>query len=622
MRPGSRPPRLAILRFENLGADPSEDWIGRALAEILTTDLGRARDVTVIGAVRIHSMDAILGPRPVAAPGISAERQAAMAAGATELGYGSYVNAGGRLRARLVIEDAATRKVRVHTAAVAGGDALAASAALASQISRQSTTYGTRNLEVVRDYAEAMELPSLDQSGPRLQTAIAADPNFGPAYRMLAQLQLQHQDRAAAVATLEKAIAQGEGLGAVERARIAADLAGLENQPQLRLKALAALVKLDPNDPMAWQALAGLAMNRRAFAQAKEAYRGLVEREPQDFSAWNQLGYAAAYAGDIDTARDAMRHYAALRPTELNPLDSLGDVNLLCGQFKEAEQAYQRAAQKDPNYRNNGELYKAAMARLWTGDVAGATALVEKYHQVRAAAHDPQVELRRAEWVWLTGKRKEACARMEALARGSLNDVAPRAWTDLAIWEMMLGDRAAAQAASDASARSGGPNSGGAAVTRFLLRPDASGQEWAARAEQTFPGPRAAGVRNVALSAALLLNKHFEAAAVVLQQAFESGPPEPDATAPVLLAWSDLESGRADAAAPLLQVVPTPSLNGADALLSFSFPRFYYLRGELAAKQGRRDQALQDYRLFLTLSGPDPLMWGEEQKARTAAGGG
>ncbi len=596
--------------------------MGRALEEVVSADLWRARDVTVIYALRTHSAEALLGPRPIMAPGISAERQAALAAGASLLGYGTYVVSGGRLRVDLTIEDVNTRKMRILSASGGAGDAIQAGDALAEGISRQATAFGTRKLETLRGYSEAMETPDFSASGPGLEKAIAADPNYGPPYRMLAQLELQHQDRAASEATLTKALQRGEVLGAVERARIAADLAGLQNQPQLRLRALAALVKLDPNDTAAWQALGALAMNRRDYTQAVAAYRGLLQREPEDFASWNHFGYAAAYTGDLNTARDAMRHYASLRPTDVNPLDSMGDVNMICSQFHEAEQFYLKAAAKDPNSRNNGEYFKAAMARLESGDVAGAAPLAEKYHQAREAAHDPLVELRRAQWVWLSGHRKEACRRMEAFARGSLNDVAPRAWTELALWEMMLGDRSAAQAASDAAARTGGPNGPGAAVTRFLLQPEASAAEWPARAEQAFPDPRQAGVRNVALTAALLLNRQFDAATGPLKQSLEASPTEPDATPPVLLAWTYVETNRAAAAEPLLKVTPAPSLNGADALLSFSFPRLFYLRAEQAARQGKRDEARSNYKLFLTLSGPDPLLWGEEQKARAALGGG
>ena len=72
--------------------------------------------------------------------------------------------------------------------------------------------------------------------------------------------------------------------------------------------------------------------------------------------------------------------------------------------------------------------------------------------------------------------------------------------------------------------------------------------------------------------------------------------------APVLLAWAYAESGRPREAAPLLQPNPIPQPNALNPFASLWFPRLFYLRG--------------DYRAFLALSGSQPLIWGEEQKAR------
>jgi hypothetical protein len=35
----------------------------------------------------------------------------------------------------------------------------------------------------------------------------------------------------------------------------------------------------------------------------------------------------------------------------------------------------------------------------------------------------------------------------------------------------------------------------------------------------------------------------------------------------------------------------------------------------VAEKQGKPDEARANYQLFRQLSGPDPLVWGEEQRA-------
>jgi hypothetical protein len=83
-----------------------------------------------------------------------------------------------------------------------------------------------------------------------------------------------------------------------------------------------------------------------------------------------------------------------------------------------------------------------------------------------------------------------------------------------------------------------------------------------------------------------------------------------------MLAWCYLETGRAKDAAPLLASNPIPSVNGLTPYTGFYLPRLLYLRGLLAEKEGRAGDARAYYDKFLALSGPDPLLWGEEKKVR------
>src|ERR1700683_1560531 len=103
--PKPEPQRFAILRFENLSATSAADWIGRALPEVLSTELSGAPGLSVISTGELHALDRNPGPRPISAPDISAERSDALAAGANRLGYGEYSVRAGRLYARLSIED-------------------------------------------------------------------------------------------------------------------------------------------------------------------------------------------------------------------------------------------------------------------------------------------------------------------------------------------------------------------------------------------------------------------------------------------------------------------------------------------------------------------------------------
>ena len=122
-------------------------------------------------------------------------------------------------------------------------------------------------------------------------------------------------------------------------------------------------------------------------------------------------------------------------------------------------------------------------------------------------------------------------------------------------------------------------------------------------------------MRAFALSQALLLGGHFDAALPAVEQAYAAAAPI-DPQMPVLLAWCDLKSGRAAQAAPLLAHYPIPGPGGIDIFAAGWFPRAFYLRGLAAEQQGKAEEARANFKLFLALSGDAPLAWAEEADAR------
>ena len=614
--------RLAILRMENLSGNASLDWAGRALSEIVTAELSGAGGPRVISSAGIHSLDRALGVRPISAPGISAESSQALAAGATLLGYGEYSVRKGKLEVRLTIEDARTFKAtRTIGVSAPAGDVLGAGNALAGQISRHAVPYGTRNPQALEAYMRAIEAGDATVMEVGLGVAIATDPDFVPPYRLLAQIKAQRQDRAGALATLDQALTRGNGVPEIERARLELESAELSGNPDARQSALAKLVALDSADSNAWRALGDSMMNRHQYRQAQQAYRKASDLEPEEATLLNSLGYAAAQAGDPDAAMSALRRYQALRPNEANPLDSMGDVQLIAGRLADAENSYLQAARKQPHFENDGPLIKAALARLLTGDPSGADNIAGQYLAARVAAKDPIVDYRRAQWTWISGRRKAAAQQMGAFAlaseSGPLRDIASRAYAELAIWSLETGDReGAASLAQKALSIVGPASAANALVAKFLASPPASSSEWAVRAEQAFPGPAQSVIRNFALAYALLVSQQFQPAMLLLRQMWEPGSPTADEGLPVMLAWCYLQTGRVQEAAPLLASNPIPSVNGLTPYTGFYLPRLFYLRGLLAEKEGRAGDARAYYDKFLALSGPDPLLWGEEKKAR------
>jgi len=156
-----------------------------------------------------------------------------------------------------------------------------------------------------------------------------------------------------------------------------------------------------------------------------------------------------------------------------------------------------------------------------------------------------------------------------------------------------------------------------AALAAFLAEPPASPAEWSARAEKLAPRPEQARIRDFALGQALLLGKQFDAALPVLRRAYENAEPT-DPEPPVVLAWAYLETGQTADAARLLSFNPVPTSNGIDAFAACWFPRLFFLRGQAAEKQGRKDEARANYKLFLALSGDAAFQWGEEESAKAS----
>jgi Flp pilus assembly protein TadD len=600
--------RIAILRFENLGEDSSVDWMGRAFAEIIVGELAGTADLYAIPSERLHSLDGGLGPRPVAAPGISGERSLALAAGANRIGYGEYRVRNGKLEARLTIEDPASRKM-VSSIAVSGaaGDIVAVASSLAQHISGRIAPYGTRNPQVVKAYAGMIE--SADPAAAdTLQQAISANPDFGPLYRELAQVKLRQQDRPGALAVLNQALARGGSIGALERARAEFDAAALQGDGAARERALMALTHADPADPVVWRDLSLTYMSRHQYTQAAASLRNALRIEPDDAGSLNQLGYAAVYAGNLEEGLQALRHYQELQPESANPLDSMGDLNLVVGRLREAEGYYLAAGKKNPEFYSGLDFLKAAMARLMSGDMAGADDAARQYFAARTAAQDPLVELRQAEWQWISGRRKAAYQQMEKLAARPQREVAAHATGEMAVWSLIMGNREAGAALAEKSLAMATPTSAvTATVARFLAQPAASPAEWAARAGRLAPNPAQETIRNTALAYALLLAKQYQAAAPVLEQLYGEGQSAGEGV-PVLLAWTYLETGRAADAAVLLRFNPIPPNTGLEPFMALYFPRFYYLRGLAAERAGKSADARDNYALFQKLSGPDPLL--------------
>ncbi len=510
------------------------------------------------------------------------------------------------MEARLTIEDPATGRT-TEVLSIKAGDIVTAATDLARRLSPRATRYETTNPEAVRGYTMAMESGSLPLRIENAEAAIAADPNFGSSYLVLAELKAQQQDGNGALAALDRAMARGNAIDAPDRARIELMAARLRSDVGAQEHALGELAKANPGDAETLRVLGQTAYVRHDYAQAVEAYQKALRILPNDVNLLNLIAYAQAFAGDLNGALASLRRCQSLRPAEANPMDSMGDIQLMYGHLREAEDLYLQTDKKDRKLLGGGDLLKAAFARLMTGDVPGASTMAQQYLEARTAMKDPGVPVLAAEWLFVCGNRQAGEERLRAFAQAAeaaqQKDAASIAYIKLAVWSLAMGDRpAAAQLSFKAATLAASPaSSTDALVVRFLSQPSASAAEWNARAEKVFHNAPQSGIRNLTLGYALVFDGQFQAATPVLKQVYQSQDTDPGL--PVLLAWSLMETGHENEAAPLLRFNPIPPFNGIGLYTPFYFPRMYDLRSRLAAKAGRQDEARANREVFGKLGG-------------------
>ena len=365
-------------------------------------------------------------------------------------------------------------------------------------------------------------------------------------------------------------------------------------------------VKADPAFGAASAAWGQALASEKRYAEAAAAFREAMRRDPEQPLLWNELGYTEAFAGNLDGAVKALREYEKRAPGDANPLDSLGDVHYYLGHFAEAERFYLQAHEKNASFGGGAAGYKAARARLMTGDAAGATEIFRRFADTRRAAGDPQVDFQQAQWSYLSGRIREAEDQASQFAGKTANpDTASQAYSQLSVWNLAAGDVTRAReyaARANSKARQPVPRML-AGICGFLAGPPAPVADWRKRAAAQFSGPAGDGAGRYALAYALLFGRHFDAAAGVLRDLNRTASPIAPEQVSILLAWALAETGRFKEAAPLVETFGIPGPGGESTFACLSFPRIFQVRAAVLKKQGKANEAARSLELFRKLGG-------------------
>jgi Tfp pilus assembly protein PilF len=369
-RPRSAPvERVALLKFENLSADPSLDWIAGAAPAILAAELTG-------------------GPQTL--PLTVETMRDARLENATQVIHGYFDRREGTLHFEVAVEDPERRKM-ISTKVVDGAP-LEAINSIAGKLGSGVRAFSTSNPEAAEAWGRG-----------NYEGAVALDPDFGEAWLAWTRKLASTGDPHGALDIASRALMRRGLRGPIERAQIELQSASLTHDDEGRRKALRNLAQLAPADPSAWLTLAQLETTARRFPEAARAYREAIQAGANAPALENQLGYTEALAGNLDAARKEFEQYGLLPDQATNALDSLGEALFMNGKFGEAEKAFLDAYGKDPAFLNGETLWKAAHARWLKGDLQGADELLLRYWP-----HSSLASWRHASWLYETGRREQA----------------------------------------------------------------------------------------------------------------------------------------------------------------------------------------------------------------------
>jgi tetratricopeptide (TPR) repeat protein len=505
--------------------------------------------------------------------------RAARLSNAARVLQGYFTKNGTRFDVHSVVEDlAAVRNVKVIDTPVSGQPLVSVPETIAKQLDKRTRRFGTTNPTALSDWGQALSASDPETKTRLLQAAIKADPNFGMAYVELAEFAAARGDREQALAVTKEANDHLSGFTDVERARMELVESGLRENLTQRREALMALSRLVSTDARTIRTLAELDLQTRRYDSAIDLFQNALAIEPDNPALWNELGYAQSYAGNLSGAKDALERYRALQPKASNPLDSLGEVHFFAGQFAEADRYFLKAREANPDPSGLTEVLKAAQARYMQGKTAEADALFAQVEAGSGGANNPLAAVRKAEWLYVTGRAAQAIPLLESAGQSPNPEIAAFAQCHLAMWALDSGDRArAADLAGRALAatRNGSLQRTAALLRAVSLPGSVSGQAPAAFVEwvQAYDA---------------LFSKDFERAAQLWKPLYERSPPTNDGNPRTMYAWALSNSGKRDAARPLLSRYFIP-LGGPDDPLfaTHAFVRFLELRAQGSGSTGK-----------------------------------
>jgi len=315
---------LAILPFRNASGDPSLDWLGSSVAEMLSTDVGQSASLRTVSPDRLHQILSDLHMTGNAQFDPAMLRQISESSNADTLVLGQYVKFGDQIRIDASLQDLRhDRRIPLKIEAASEKDipgaidrladavrhSLAVSPEVIKELQSSSFQPTSDSITALRDYNQGMQFlrdgKNLD-AAKALQSAVKEDPQFALAYSRLADADsaLGFDDDAEQAS--RKAVDLGQQLPLAEKYLIEAIHDHIVKDNKKAIQAYENLSKTLPDNGDVQYALGSLYRDQADYDKARAVFAKILQVDPKNIKTLWQMGAVEIMSGKPQAALDPL----------------------------------------------------------------------------------------------------------------------------------------------------------------------------------------------------------------------------------------------------------------------------------------------------------------------------
>jgi eukaryotic-like serine/threonine-protein kinase len=321
---------LAIVPFRNASGDPSLDWLGASIADMLTTDVGQSSSLRTVSSDRLHQIlrDLRISPDTTLDP--DTLKRLAEFSNADQVISGQYAKFGDQIRIDATLQDLKQQRtvpLKVEApnqkALLAAVDQLAKSiqqslavpSGAAQELQATAFTPSSKSVEAMRYYSEGSELTRQGkylEALKKLQASVKEDDQFAFAYAKLGQTYAKLGYENDAENASRKAVDLSGSLPDPEKYRIAAIQARIAKDNQKAIDAYESLAKAAPGDTDLSFNLAELYFASGAYDHSRNLYTKLLAGDPKYVDALLGISRVEIMTGNLQSAIDYLNRALTL----------------------------------------------------------------------------------------------------------------------------------------------------------------------------------------------------------------------------------------------------------------------------------------------------------------------